>query len=256
MVPASVSTLGETGPEGVNITITSDSDDRLFQRCAVNNAAYDYYSRCDVNDLSLSLPPSDLRIWIFKGLNASSAMMLHHGAVLSNSMIEKFIGKYSSIIAFLLPDITLGTTEKNDYRSIYSLTCHELAHASHFSNVGTTYWNEYIWYIIDSYIRTGGMTYGDGSQERAGYCEIGESWAYYLESRLFKDRYGGTFPTFGTSFWFNPQIFRFLGERGMSVSQMFSVLDGSVIDKVSLKSALLKAYPKKRTVIEQVFSRY
>ena len=256
LVPASVSTLGETGPEGVNITITSDSDDRLFQRCAVNNAAYDYYSRCDVNDLSLSLPPSDLRIWIFKGLNASSAMMLHHGAVLSNSMIEKFIGKYSSIIAFLLPDITLGTTEKNDYRSIYSLTCHELAHASHFSNVGTTYWNEYIWYIIDSYIRTGGMTYGDGSQERAGYCEIGESWAYYLESRLFKDRYGGTFPTFGTSFWFKPQIFRFLGERGMSVSQMFSVLDGSVIDKVSLKSALLKAYPKKRTVIEQVFSRY
>jgi hypothetical protein len=73
---------------------------------------------------------------------------------------------------------------------------------------------------------------------------------------MFKDRYGGTFPTFGTSFWFKPQIFRFLGERGLSVSQMFSVLDGNVVDKASLKSALLEAYPMKKSVIEQVFSRY
>jgi hypothetical protein len=256
LLPASVSTLGRSGPEGVNLTVTQDSEEKLFQRCAVNNAAYDYYSRCAADDLNLNLPPSDLRIWIFRGLEASSAIMLHHKTILSNSMIESFLGSFSSILSFLLPDITLGTAEKNDYRSIYSLTCHELAHASHFTKVGTLYWNEYIWYIIDSYIRTGGMTYGDGSLDKAGYCEIGESWAYYLESRMFKDRYGGTFPTFGTSFWFKPQIFRFLGERGLSVSQMFSVLDGNVVDKASLKSALLEAYPMKKSVIEQVFSRY
>lgn len=256
LLPASVSTLGRSGPEGVNLTVTQDSEEKLFQRCAVNNAAYDYYSRCAVDDLNLNLPPSDLRIWIFRGLEVSSAIMLHHKTILSNSMIESFLGSFSSILSFLLPDITLGTAEKNDYRSIYSLTCHELAHASHFTKVGTSYWNEYIWYIIDSYIRTGGMTYGDGSLDKAGYCEIGESWAYYLESRMFKDRYGGTFPTFGTSFWFKPQIFRFLGERGLSVSQMFSVLDGNVVDKASLKSALLEAYPMKKSVIEQVFSRY
>ena len=256
LVPASVSTLGETTRGGVNITVTKDSDDKLFRRCTVNNAAYDYYSRCNKDDLGLSLPPSDLRIWIFNGLEASSAVMLHHGTVLGISMIEQFLGKFSSIISFLLPDITLGTAGKNDYRSIYSVTCHELAHASHFTKVGTSYWNEYIWYIVESYIRAGGMTYGDGSLDRAGYCEVGESWAYYLESRMYKDRYGGTFPTFGTSYWFKPQIFRFLGERGMTISQMFSVLDGSVVDKSSLKSAMIQAFPKKRSVIEQVFSRY
>ena len=256
LVPASVSTLGKSDAAGVNITVTRNSDSKLFRRCVVNNAAYDYYSRCDAKDLGIAFPPSDLRMWIFNGMNASSAVMLHHGAVLSNSHIAGFLGNFATLIKFLLPDITLGTSDKGDYRSIYSVVCHELAHASHFSKVGTGYWNEYIWYIVESYIRTGGMTYGDGNGDRSGYCEIGESWAYYLESRMFKDRYGGTFPTFGTSYWFHPQIFRYLGERGIKTSQMFSVLDADVKDRASLKSALIEAFPQKRSVVEQVFGRY
>lgn len=256
LVPASVSTLGKTGPEGVNITVTKDSDDKLFRRCVVNNAAYDYYSRCSDDDLGLSLPPSDLRIWIFNGLSISSSVMLHHGAVLSSSQISGFLGKFASVVKFLLPDVTLGTEDKKDYRSIYSVVCHELSHASHFSKVGTEYWNNYIWYIVESFIATGGNAYGEGNSPKAGYCEIGESWAYYMESRMFKERYGGTFPTFGTSFWFKPQIFRYLGERGLTASQMFSVLGSSVNDRQSLKAALIEAFPFKRTIIEQVFSRY
>lgn len=65
------------------------------------------------------------------------------------------------------------------------------------------------------------MTYGDGAGDGAGYCEIGEMWAYYLESKMYKERYGGSFPTFGTSYWFYPQIFRFLDERGLSQSKIF-----------------------------------
>lgn len=256
LVPASVSTLGKAGPEGVNMTVTKDSDGKLFRRCVVNNAAYDYYNRCQANDLGLALPPSDLRFWIFNSMDASSAVMLHHGAFLSNGMIDDFLGNYASIIKFLLPDITIGTAQKQDYRSIYSVVCHELAHASHFSKVGIDYWNEYIWFIVESYIRSGGKTYGDATDEKAGYCEIGEMWAYFLESKMFKDRYGGAFPTFGTSFWFYPQIFRYLLERGMTVAQIFAVLDENVVDKKSLRSALMTAYPMKKAQIEQVFSRY
>jgi hypothetical protein len=255
-VSASVSTLGKSGPGGVNMTITTGSDDKLFRRCVVNNAAYDYYSRCSKDDLDMILPPSDLRIWIFDSIKASSAIMLHHGAVLTNSQISSFLGKFAVLIKFLLPDITLGTKDKNDYRSIYSNVCHELAHASHFSKVGASYWNEYIYYIVESFIASGGMTYGDGRGARAGYCEIGESWAYYLESRMFKDRYGGTFPTFGTSYWFHPQIFRYLEERGITTSRMFSALGSEVIDRTSLKEALLTANPSKKLVIEQVFNMY
>ena len=256
LVPASVSTLGKASAEGVNITVTKESDEKLFRRCVVNNAAYEYYSRCSAEDMGMALPPSDLRIWIFRNMDASSAVMLHHGAVLSNNLISGFLGDYAVIIKFLLPDITIGVADRKDYRSIYSAVCHELAHASHFSKVGTGYWNEYIWYIIESYIASGGMTYGDGQGERAGYCCVGEMWGYFIESKMYKERYGGTYPTFGTSYWFYPQIFRYLEERGISVSQIFSVLDAEVTDRASLKEALIEANPRKKVLIEQVFSRY
>ena len=109
---------------------------------------------------------------------------------------------------------------------------------------------------MESFVKSGGKTYGDGTGNNAGYCEIGEMWAYYLESRMYKDRYGGGFPTYGTRYWFYPQILRFLDERGISPAQIFSVLDADVVSKEDLKTALILAYPDKRTIIDQVFSRY
>lgn len=256
LVPASVSTLGKTGPEGVNMTVTKDSEDKLYRRCVVNNAAYDYWTRCSADDLNIAPPPSDLRIWLFDALTASSAVMLHHGAVMDSDLINGFLGKFSSLLKFFMPDITVGTKVLNNYDRLYSTVSHELSHASHFSKVGTSYWNSYIHYILDSFVRSGGKTYGDGSGTKAGYCEIGEMWAYYLESLIYKDRYGGTFPTFGTSYWFYPQIFRYLDERGVSCSEIFSVLDDTVSSREELKAALITSYPSDRTAIEQVFSRY
>lgn len=256
LVPASVSTLGRSGPEGVDITVTDESDDRLFKRCVVNNAAYDYMVRCSAEDLDIALPPSDLRIWLFGGLQASSAVMMHHGAVVRSNLIEGFLGRFASIMEYFLPDITIGTRIADSYKLLYSSTCHELAHASHFSRAGEAYWNNYIRYIMESYVATGGMTYGDGSGMYAGYCEIGEMWAYYLESKIYKERYGGGFPTFGTSHWFYPQIFRYLDERGISASEIFSVLDADVSSRDGLKSALIRSFPEDRTAIEQIFSRF
>ena len=256
LVPASVSTLGKAEPIGINMTVTRASDGKLFRRCVVNNAAYDYFERCGSDDLNISSPPKDTRIWIMHGMNASSAVMMHHGAVIEGGLIGSFLGEFSSILKFLLPDITIGLKGKEDYRTIYSEVCHELAHASHFRTAGREFWNAYITYIIKSYIMSGGMTYGDGTEEGAGYCEVGESWAFYLESLMYKDRYGGGFPSFGTSFWFYPQIFRYLDERGVSCSELFSVLDDSVVSRENLRASLIEAYPSKRSVIEQVFSRY
>ena len=256
LVPASVSTLGKSGPEGVNITITEDSDDKLFRRCVVNNAAYDYISRCTIEDLGVAPPPSDLRFWIFNSMDVSSAMMVHHGAILQNDLIRSFIGKCSSILAFFLPDITIGSKDSESYKELYSDTIHELAHASHFSQVGTSYWDTYIRYIVESYVTTQGELYGNGSGKGAGHCEVSEMWAYYIESKLIKQRYGGTLQTFGTSWWFYPQIFRFLDERGLEQNEIFSVMGESVTSRDALKNALLTRYPERREMVEQVFSRY
>ena len=81
-------------------------------------------------------------------------------------------------------------------------------------------------------------------------------WAYYLESKFYKDRYGGDFPTFGNSFWFRPQIFRYMDSRGISCSDIFAALDDDVDSKAALKKALIAALPSKKSIIEQAFDRY
>lgn len=256
LVPASVSTLGKSSPSGVNITVTKDSETKLFKRCVVNNAAYDYYSRCYSDDLDISRPPGNLRIWIFHRLKASSAVMLHHGAILDTKLISSFLGNFAPLVKIFLPDITLGLEDDDEYSAIYATVCHELAHASHFSKVGTEFWNRYILYVIGSYISTGGMTYGDGKGLNAGCCETGEMWAYYLSSKMYHERYGGEYPVFGSSFWFYPQIFRYLEERGIRTCDIFSVMDGNVTDRNALLRSLMARYPDKSLVIEQIFNRY
>lgn len=256
LVPASVSTLGKAGPEGVDMTVTEESDPKLFRRCAVNNAAYDYISRCRIEDLGIDPPPSGLRIWLFSSLEASSTLMLHHGAVLRGDLIRSLLGKFSRLVEVFMPDITIGTETTRTYSALYSAVCHEMAHASHFGNAGTDYWNAYIRYIIESYVTSGGKLYGNGTGAGAGNCEVGEMWAYYLESKLYKERYGGGYPNYGTGWWFYPQIFRFLDERGLGQSEIFSVLDGKVDSKSGLKQALMLKYPDRQEMIEQVFSRY
>lgn len=256
LVPASVSTLGKAGPEGVNMTVTKESDDKLFRRCVVNNAVYDYMSRCTVEDLGIASPPAGLRLWIFHSMEAGSAMMLHHGAIIRSDLLQSFLGKYSAILEYFLPDITIGTKACSSYREIYSATVHELAHSSHFAQAGTEYWDKYIKYIIESYVSFGGELYGDGSSAGAGYCEVSEMWAYYLESKLYQQRYGGAIPTIGTSWWFYPQIFRFIDERGIDQDDIFSVLEEDVDSKLTLKNALLLKFPDSKEMIDQVFSRY
>ena len=81
-------------------------------------------------------------------------------------------------------------------------------------------------------------------------------WAYYLESVMHKDRYGGYVPDSGESFWFKPQILKYLDERGVGRDVIFGAMSGDVTSVTSLRDAIVKACPEKRTVIEQAFARY
>ena len=81
-------------------------------------------------------------------------------------------------------------------------------------------------------------------------------WAYYMESMMYKERYGGAVPQFGTSYWFSPQIFRYLDDRGFSKSDFLAAMQPDVTDIPSLQSRMCTLYPSKRTMIEQVFYRY
>ena len=133
---------------------------------------------------------------------------------------------------------------------------HEMAHASHYAQVGNDWWTPYITYVIRSYVTEGKQAYGSGSGENAGYCEVGEMWSYFMESVLFQDRYGGDIPTFGTTFWFYPQIFRYLYERGLTCADIFKSLKSTVTSRDDLMDSLVSLFPEQESTIAQVFSRY
>lgn len=255
IIPASVSTLGKGSPEGMDVHVNAGSDGALFRRCAVNNAAYDYYSRCKDTDLDIREPPKDLRIWIFPHLTSSSACMLHHGAFLSDDLLSEYLGNYLFVVKLFLPDITLGT-KAMDYGGIYRMTVHELAHASHYAQVENPYWNQYIRYTIKSFITEGWDPYGSGGGSGAGYCEVGEMWGYFMESTLYKDRYGGTLPIYGNRFWFKPDIFLNLYERGVSRKEIFRALKKEVTTIDDLKDQLVSLYPDREQMIEESFRSY
>jgi hypothetical protein len=118
------------------------------------------------------------------------------------------------------------------------------------------YWDKYILYIMESFVTSGGMTYGNGSGDDAGYCEVGEMWAYYMESLMYKDRYGGEFPSFGNSYWFKPEILRYLHKKGFTAGDIYSVLDAETISLKTLERALIAEFPSKRSQIEQAFDKY
>ena len=221
----------------------------------VNNAGYDYYSMCKTDNGSMKTPPQNLRLWLFQFLDKSSAVMMHQGAIVDSGKIASLLGEYAGIVKIFLPDITMGLKGFEDYASIYALACHEFAHASHYMAVGNSFWDKYADYIISSFISSGFIMYGSGTDEDCGYCEVGEMWAYYMQGAMYKDRYGDKV-NFGTEFWFSPQIFSYLDEKGMDRYKIFDCLGGDVIDRTVLKKRMTSLYPQFKTSINQAFSKY
>ena len=256
LVPASMSTLGKGPASGVDANITSDSEIKLWRRAVVSNSAYDFIDRCSEDDMDIKLPPRNLRIWLFGLLQDSSTPMLRHGTLLDKTLLGYYLGEYTPLLSLFLPDVTIGARYKDSYKSLYAETVHELAHASHFSQVGKEYWDNYIFYIIESFIEYGADGYGGGTSELAGYCEIGEMWGYFIQNTMLNDRYGGSMPTSGSGFWFHPEILRYLYERGMTRSQLFKALKKDVKSKTDLYYELLYLYPEKASDIESIFKLY
>lgn len=256
LVPASVSTLGKNPATGVDVNIDSSSERKLYTRSVVNNAGYDYYCSCEVDGSRIKIPPTDLRIWLFQRMNSSSAVMLQQGAYVEGTKLAEYLGEYVSLLEMFLPDLTLGLKGLESYSSIYNMTVHEMAHASHFMQVGTDYWDKYINYIITSFIKSGFVTYGVGTEKNHGYCEVGEMWAYYVQTQLFRERYPSSDKVFGTSYWFSPQIFLYLDDRGLNRFKIYKALTSDVTDVEVLQQKLVSLYPQMKSTINQAFGRY
>ena len=256
LCPASVSTLGRQPESGYSITVDDSSDRALFRRCAVNNAAWDYYAQCTSDSGSINEPPSNVRIWLCDLLKCSSTVMFQQGVMIDGSIVESYMGKYYPLLKMILPDITLGLKDCPDYASIYATTVHELAHASHYMQVGNNWWKTLEEYILKSFLSSGFVAYGVGTEENHGYCEVAEMWAYYMQTRLFRERYPDSETAFGTSFWFHPQVFNYMDGHGLTCYLTFNALTADVCDKNALRDKLLRLYPDARSIIYSAFDSY
>ena len=183
------------------------------------------------------------------------AKLLHHGAVLNQTLITAYLKEYLPLVKLFMPDITIGTKEKT-YSQIYETVVHEMAHASHYAQAGNSFWTPYINYILLSFVTESRTDYRSGTAEGANYCELGEMWAYFMHETLKKDRYGGTVRQFGNTFWFKPDIFTYLYERGISRGEIFRALKAEVTTIEDLKEELIAQLPERESIITQTFQHY
>ena len=256
LVPASTSSLGKGETTGLDAEITKDSDRTLFTRCVVNNAGYDYYKRCSAESPAIKTPPANLRIWLLRGLNSSCAPMLQQGVLVDGSKLDKLLGEFTVLLKLFLPDILLGLKDHDTYASIYADAVHEFAHASHYMLAGKDYWNAYAGFVIKSFITSGFVTYGVGTEENHGYCEVGEMWAYFFQTVLYRERYGNKdVPQFGDSKWFRPEILLQLEEKGLDANRIFQVLGSDVTDRDMLRKKLTSYYREYKGSINEAFAR-
>lgn len=257
LVPASVSTLGNGEAAGLDAQVDRNSDRKLFSRCVVNNAGYDYIQRCSSTSPSIKTPPSNLRLWLFQGLDVSITAMLQQGAIIDNGQIGKLLGIYAVLLKIFLPDIMLGLKGQDDYDDIYAEAMHAFAHASHFKQAGILYWDKYVRFLVKSCITSGFTVYGTGSEEDHGYCEVGEMWAHFFQTVLYRERYGDeNVPQFGDRQWFRPQILLELEKQGLDANRIFQVLGSDVTDREMFQKKLISYYPEYKAAINEAFAKY
>lgn len=232
-----------------------------WKLATINNAAYEYYDICTMN--KILTPPNNLKIFMTNFSRNGAAPMLtrvYHpiGANSHSSWLSFFANIVyglpatvinNTILKLVGPDIVIGgNTEKS--LSLYKTTCHELAHASHFRQVGSEYWALYI-----SYIMTYGA-YGDVGDYNSGVCGVGEMWGYTMGNVLANEKYNKDMKS-KVVFWFNWRILSDIMTQGvLSKRQIFDCLTNEVRSHDELKSKMKLLYPIEANRIEEIFGTY
>ena len=160
------------------------------------------------------------------------------------------------VIQNILPDIVVGTY-KRSYKRIYETTFHELSHASHFSQVGSAFWAEYINYIV-----TYGA-YGDGKGNNAELCGVGEMWGYAMghirECEKYEtEKLDNPYSENGwAKHWFKPDVFWDLYRNNiLTKKEIYDCLTSDVKTYAKLIAKMCALYPDVVDEIESTFHNY
>lgn len=177
-----------------------DSKNHLYYSAAhVVNTVEEFHANALID--GIDRPPYNLDIFIAHNRSSGYALMdaqytLTANVVASLALIssQTIYGPLVSVVGGValvkyLPDVMIGIEYDNTDR-LKRLAYHELAHASHFSNVGGIYWNNV---AITEILALG---HGTPNSWQSGLIAVVESWAEFI-ARSYTHREYGTSNSIG-----------------------------------------------------------
>ncbi len=163
----------------------------------VNNAVNEFISYAIAD--GINPPPPFLDIYVGRNHDYGYALMSSQ-TLISQAVFtvliqtSYFAGPFGPLIAVIgasvvqayLPDIYVGIDYRNSDRLKW-LAYHEIAHASHWTNVGgSSYWDN----VVNAEVFAGG--HGSFGSQNAGLISLVESWADHIGTTYADRTYGGS----------------------------------------------------------------
>lgn len=195
-------------PIQFNFTSTIDSwDFRNWAASSVNNSVFEFGEFLNGQGIDRPLP-DNLKILItpWGAENTGASPMLDKmGFVQQSILYSPAMAILTGLLGVVLPEaiplalplaewlkavapdiaINLNNATQVNSDDIREVAYHELSHALHFDQVGSTYWLDNIAYVLVH------LGYGDGDEPGAGRCSVIESWGWQIGMIATHLRYGG-----------------------------------------------------------------
>ena len=161
----------------------------------VNNALHEFHDYAIAD--GIDTPPDKLNIYLGRNSNSAYALMtkkisppLVAGAITAGLAISGVepelsfailswpflldIFSVSTITLLFFPDVHIGLIGEATSDQLKSLAYHEIAHTSHYSQVGASYWLG----LVTAETAAGG--HGDATSFDSGRIALVESWAEFI----------------------------------------------------------------------------
>ena len=172
---------------------------RFWGAATANNALHEFYDQAIAD--GILTPPARLDIYLSRTRQSGFALMLNTSntinALFSGASGISFLGDFVELsvgitmplfLSVNVPNVMIGTDFRNSDR-VKRLAYHELAHAAHFRQLGSTYWQTLVEAEINASVTTGDP-WGNRNSSNAGIISICESWAEHIGNTYAHRIYG------------------------------------------------------------------
>lgn len=252
------------------VTYIYSANYKFWASCIINNAAYDWYKRCEKE--GMPTPPNDLYIWAMEMAGGAACPMFHHKTLQKSGLsIPAIVGQYfgfdndminfnllNRILELVAPDVVIFGVDESSVEELYRRTCHELSHATHFQRVGSNvderalWWCDVIQYevacgIIDSPYEATGVPH-------SGKVGVTEMWAHAVGHICQYEYQNKNVGAFLYNYWFKPEVILDLYGSGLTLQEINQSMTSEICSLQDFKEQLIEDNSTCDSLIRGVFN--